>query len=91
MTDAELASNSIGWDDQAMEEPMTLTKEQERAVESGEAVPVQVGKAECVVIRKDVFERVTAPVYDDGDLTDDELHAIAARTLDDLNTAGQIP
>jgi hypothetical protein len=36
---------------------MDLTAEQERAIQDGQAVAVTVGSAECVVLRKDVYER----------------------------------
>lgn len=51
---------------------MNLTKQQQQAVENGEAIPVHVGKAECVVVRKDIFDRVKAVLYDDGELGDEE-------------------
>jgi hypothetical protein len=69
---------------------MNLTGEQEEAVQNGKVVPVHIGNAECVVVRKDIYERVKAVLYDDGEMTDDELHAIAAHTLDDLDSAGPI-
>jgi hypothetical protein len=61
-----------------------------RAVESGEVVPVVVGHTECVLIRREVYEQGQGLVYDDSELSDDELRAIAARTLDDLDSAGPI-
>ncbi len=70
---------------------MQLTTDQKRGIERGEAVPVTVGQTECVVIRKDVFDQVKTSLYEDSELTDDELSAIAARTLDDLDSAGPIP
>ena len=51
---------------------MNLTIEQQQAVENGEAVPVHVGNAECVVVRKDIYDRVKTILYDDGELTDEE-------------------
>ena len=36
---------------------MELTAEQELAIQKGQAVAVIVGSAECVVLRKDVYER----------------------------------
>lgn len=61
-----------------------------RGIERGDAVSITIEHTECVVIRKDVFDQVRATGYDDSDLSDDEMHAIAARTLDDLDAAGPI-
>lgn len=41
---------------------MNLTNEEQRAVEGGRAVPVTIGQAECVVVRKDVYERTLVDV-----------------------------
>lgn len=69
---------------------MILTKQQEEAVQNGDAVPIQIGKSECIVIRRDVYDRAVVRSYDDSEMTDNELQAIAARTLDELDTAGPI-
>jgi hypothetical protein len=69
---------------------MNLTQQQEEAVQNGDAITVQIGKSECIVIRRDIFDRAMVRSYDDSEMTDNELHAIAARTLDDLDTAGPI-
>jgi hypothetical protein len=68
---------------------MNLSPEQMRAVESGEPVSIFVGRTEYVLIRKEMYEQVRG-VYDDSELSDNELRAIAARTLDDLDSAGPI-
>jgi hypothetical protein len=44
---------------------MNLTKEQRQAVGKGESVTVTVDGTECVIIRKDVFERVKAVIPND--------------------------
>ncbi|MBW3541913.1 MAG: hypothetical protein KY476_16715 [Planctomycetes bacterium] len=44
---------------------MNLTKEQELAVTQGEAVPVVVGEARCVLLRQDVYERVKRVLDDE--------------------------
>ncbi len=44
---------------------MNLTREQQQAVENGESVTVVLDGTECVVVRKDVFERVKAVIPDD--------------------------
>lgn len=43
---------------------MNLTTEQQQAIESGQAVPVNFGETHCVVIRKDVYERVASLLGD---------------------------
>jgi hypothetical protein len=70
---------------------MTLTKEQERAVEERRD---RSGSRRQRGVRhrpKGHFRPRENVPYDDRELTDDELHAIAARTLDDLDTAEPIP
>jgi hypothetical protein len=68
---------------------MNLSPQQLQAIEHGEAVPITVGRTECVVIRREVYEQVRK-LYDDSELSHNELRAIAARTLDDLESAGPI-
>jgi hypothetical protein len=46
---------------------MTLTAEQVRAVQRGEAVFVTVDKTDCVLVRRDVYDQGT-PTYDDSPL-----------------------
>ncbi len=69
---------------------MNITKEQFEQAKSGQPVEIAENGDEYVLIRKDVYEQVAKIVYDDSELTDDELRAIAAQTLDDLDTAGPI-
>ena len=46
---------------------MNLTAEQERSLSEGDAVPVTIGQTDCVLLRKDVYERVRRVVeYDDA-------------------------
>jgi hypothetical protein len=73
-----------------MKETMTLTAEELTAIESGQPVPVLIDRTECVLIRKDVYEKVNGLVYDDSDWSDAELRAVAARTIFDADTAGPI-
>lgn len=69
---------------------MTLTPEQLRAIQSGQPVSVTVDQTECVVVRKDVFQRTRHVSYDDSDWSDDELEAVAAQTFDGLDDAEKI-
>jgi hypothetical protein len=53
---------------------MNLTNEQIEALKGGGAVPLvppEVGE-ECVLIRRDAFDRMTRLAYDDSPVTDDE-------------------
>lgn len=59
---------------------MHLTAEQERAIQNGQAVAVTVGGAECVVLRKDVYER--AEQVDYSPWTKEEMDWLASETAD---------
>jgi hypothetical protein len=59
-----------------------LTPEQRRQLDRGEAVTVTdpgTG-ASFVILRKDVYDRVRALLYDDSEATHDELRAMLARS-----------
>lgn len=57
---------------------MELTTNQTQAIEQGQAVPVAVNQTECVILRKDVFDRVQHLIYDDSDLTSEEMQFLLA-------------
>jgi len=59
---------------------MTLTAEQERAIHRGQAIQVSVGGAECVLLRKDVYERGEA--VDFSPWTPEEMNLLSAETAD---------
>jgi hypothetical protein len=59
---------------------MELTTEQERAIQNGQAVAVIVGSAECIVLRKDVYERGEQMDY--SPWTEEEMDCLAAETAD---------
>ena len=42
----------------SMEQAMNLSTDQFKAVEAGQPVPIILEGTECVVLRKDVYERV---------------------------------
>ncbi|MGO8747335.1 MAG: hypothetical protein ACLQNE_15220 [Thermoguttaceae bacterium] len=53
---------------------MNLTSEQVQAIREGAHVPIvppEVGE-ECVLIRRDAFDRIMHLVYDDSPITDEE-------------------
>jgi hypothetical protein len=63
---------------------MNLTNEQVRAIRDGESVPIvptEVGE-ECVLLRRDVFERVRRTAEDDLP-TSRAIAGLAGATLDD--------
>jgi len=59
---------------------MDLTADQERAIQNGQAVAVTVGSAECVVLRKDVYER--GELVDYRPWTNEEMDWLASETAD---------
>jgi hypothetical protein len=59
---------------------MNLTTEQQRAIQNGQAVRVTVAGADCVLVRKDVYER--GDELDYGPWTADETNLLAAETAD---------
>lgn len=53
---------------------MNLTNKQIRAVKGGDPIPIvlpEVGE-ECVLIRRDAFDRMTRLMYNDSPVTDEE-------------------
>jgi hypothetical protein len=69
---------------------LELSPDQQSAVASGEPVSCVVSNTECVVVRKDVFERMRHVAYDDSELTREEMIAMAERAFNDADTAGPI-
>jgi len=65
---------------------MNLTTEQIAAIKGGEAVSVDVDRTACVVVRRDVYEKVKKAVeYDDSPWTDEEMTGLAERMLNNLD------
>ena len=69
---------------------MTLSPEQLRAIQTGQPVLVTIDQTECVLMRKDIFQKIQQVSYDDSDWSDEELEAVAAQTLDSLDSAEKI-
>jgi len=70
---------------------MNLTMEQIVAVKNGESVHVEVEHTECVLVRRDVYERVRKPVeYDDSPWSVDEMDGLAAEAAEALDRMGRI-
>jgi hypothetical protein len=59
---------------------MTLTVDQERAIRQGQAVAVTIAGADCVVVRKDIYEH--GETLDFSPLTTTEMDLLAAETAD---------
>jgi hypothetical protein len=70
---------------------LELSADQQTALARGEAVPCVVSDTQCIVVRKDVFERMQHVAYDDSEWTSDEMIAIAKYAFNDADTAGPIP
>ncbi|MGH7127813.1 MAG: hypothetical protein ACREJB_01985 [Planctomycetaceae bacterium] len=56
---------------------MNLTPEQRQTLQRGEAVPLTLDGTECVVIRRDTYERVRRVIeYDDRTWNEEEKRAL---------------
>ena len=67
-----------------------LTAVQQSALATGEPVPCVIGATDCVVVRKDVFDRMRHVAYDDSEWSAEEMTALAQHAFDDADTAGRI-
>lgn len=59
---------------------MQLTNEQQLAIKSGKAVETTMDGVDCVLLRKDVYDRVMHLLYDDSETTHDEMLALLAQS-----------
>lgn len=69
---------------------LDLTPEQQKILADGDAVPCILNETQCVVVRKDVFERILHVAYDDSEWTPEEMTAAAEAAFDDTDCAGPI-
>lgn len=69
---------------------MNLTVEQNQSLDRGEPVPICVDETECVVLRKDVYERIKGMVYDGRPWTIEEMNRLAAEAAERLDCAERI-
>jgi hypothetical protein len=67
---------------------MELTREQIEVVSRGKAVPLTVAGQECVLIRRDFYERLVEEEYDSGPWTVEEMDLLASQTADLLARDG---
>ena len=61
---------------------MNLSMDQKQALQQGNAVPVVVETTDCVLLRRDIFDRVKALLYDDSEWTHDDLRKQLARSYE---------
>lgn len=64
---------------------MILNQEELQAVQEGRHVPIVLGSTECVVIRKDIFERLQSLLGDDLDADAVCSHMEQVMAEDDAN------
>lgn len=72
---------------------MNLTLEEKQSLDRGEPVSVRVDETECVVLRRDVYERIqniVNVVYDDSPWTVEEMDLLAAEAAERLDRAERI-
>ena len=69
---------------------MKLTAEQQQAVYRGEEVSLIIEHTECVVVRKDVYDKMKRVNYDDSQWSEAEMDALANQMFEDADTAGPI-
>ena len=67
---------------------MNLTVEQKESLNRGEPVSVEESGLQCVIVRADVFERISNLA--DDDWTPEEMRLLAIRAWSDADTAGPI-
>ena len=61
---------------------MILSRDQLTALDQGAAVAVTIAERECVVLRKDVFEKVPVLKYDDSEMDPRETYPAVLRAWD---------
>jgi hypothetical protein len=65
-----------------MESTVQLTPDQQRAIDHGQPVPVTLGQTECVVVRRDVYEKSRDISRETSEVSHDDLRAIFARGIE---------
>jgi hypothetical protein len=68
---------------------MNLTAEQQHAIKKGEAVEMTVDGWPCVLLSREVYDRVKRAVeYDDSEWTEEEMSLLASESADMLGWEG---
>ncbi len=64
---------------------MILSADQLKALQSGSPVPVKLDGTDCVVLRKDLYDKVKGLIYDDSEMDPRETYpaVLAAWDQDD--------
>lgn len=66
-----------------------LTEEQRKSIQDGRAVRVRENEREYVLLRPDVYERLTQEGYDDGPWNADEMDRLREESLALLDRYGK--
>ncbi|HCO27389.1 MAG TPA: hypothetical protein DIT97_31935 [Gimesia maris] len=63
---------------------MKLTKEQAEAISRGEEIPVDVEGTECVLVRKDIYAKISEDVSKgrSDELTEEDIRKLLARSYE---------
>jgi hypothetical protein len=67
---------------------MQLTKDQIKAIQTGETVRLQEAGTDIVVVRADLFDRMQVLTYDASPWTAEEMDLLAAEDADRLGWEG---
>jgi hypothetical protein len=70
------------------EDDMNLTFDQRKSLDRGDPVPIEENGLQCVLVRADVFERISSLAS--GEWTPEEMRRLALRTWEDADSAGPI-
>lgn len=73
-----------------METPLHLSVDQRRSLEIGDPVRGQDAGLEFVILRADLFEQIKDFLPHEDDWSAEETRALAARAVDDADSAGPI-
>ena len=66
---------------------MNLTSEQVAAIKNGEAIPIDVDHTQCVLIRRDMYDKVKRAVeYDTSPWTEEEMEGLAEAMFNGLDS-----
>ncbi|MEO8496863.1 MAG: hypothetical protein ABI614_17470 [Planctomycetota bacterium] len=61
---------------------MILSGDQLKALGQGEPIPVTIDETECIVIHRDVFDRLKNLLYDDSEMKPRETYAAILNAID---------
>jgi len=62
---------------------MVFTADQLKALDQGRAVPVHIDQRDCVVVRRDVYDRTTRIPYDDSEMNPAEAYPFVDEVMAD--------